>query len=881
MNAASSPHSDNPLAVRAALAIFGLLLAACPREMRTEYGAAMRADFAAAVRQHGWTAALHGFADVVSAGIGERAATLGRDLAFALRGMRRTPLFALVVIVTTAVAIGANGAVYGLLANIVLRPLPVAEPSTLAALWEVDRLHGYPNEAFTFEDFDAVRHADSTLGTVAALAPVSGTLVGRGGPPRVLRGAAVSGDFFRMYSARPQTGRLLDVSDEREGVRTVVLSDGLWRTRFGGDPSIVGRTVQIDDVVRSVVGIAPQHFFFVDLWRGQVDYADYFIPVHGSVYRRSGHSLVVVARPSAPLRAVDADLQRTFASLAAAHPETDAHLSARSVRVTDAILGPMRPTLVAMALAVLAVLAVACANVANLFLSRASARGGEIATRFALGASRRRLIAQLITETSLYVGIGGLLGFALAAVLVHTIAATIDAGAPVVYLQHLDVDWKTFVATGGSIVLAAVLAGTVPALALSRPDLVSQMKSGDRSSAGAGRSLRAALVTLEVALAIAVVATAAIAGRSYYELSKKPLGFQTRDVSVAFVYGASRQRYDTAARVDALQRVIRERVRAVPGVEDAAWAATTPFIGQSETSFTVAGMTYAPGSEPEADIDVVSSGYFRALRIPLLEGREIAATDGPHAAPVAIVSRSFAIRYLGGVDRAVGKRITIEMANMDVPMTPRTVVGLVGDVRPHVVSQPVPTMYAPSGQIPSVGWIKLVVRSRLSAPEVANVVRKAIASVDATIPPVTATSLEREQYYDGLDRTMTDIMLVALAAIALGLAIAGIYAVVSYGVAQRTREIGVRIAFGASPRGIAAMVLGDALRLASLGIALGLALAGAAAWALKGFLDVDAPVDIITAATVIGIVAAAIGLASYLPARRASRLEPLVALRYE
>ncbi len=881
MNATSSPHSGNPAALRAALAIFGIVLAACPREMREEYGAAMRADFIAAVRAHGAGAALHAYADVLAGGLAERAGAFGRDLGFALRGMRRAPLFAAVVILTTAVAIGANGAVYGLGANIVLRPLPLADPSTLAALWEVDRVHGYTSEAFSVADFDALRGANRTLKTVAAIIPISGTLVGRGGPPRVLRGTAVSADFFTLYQARPEAGRLLDARDEREGNTTVVLSDALWRARFGADPAIVGRTVMIEDIARTVVGIAPPRFYFIDLHRGQLDYADFYLPLHRSTYRNAGHELLVVARTSTDARAIDADVQRIFASLAAAHPETDANLSARSVWVTDAILGPIRPSLIAMALAVLAVLAVACANVANLFLSRASARSGEIATRFALGSSRRRLIAQLLTETTLYVALGGLLGFALAALLVHAIATTIDAGAPVVYLQHLDVDWKTFAATGASIVLAAVLAGAAPALALSRPDLVTAMKSGDRASAGGGRTLRAALVTLEVALAIAVVATAAIAARSYYELSVKPLGFETRDVSVAFVTGASRRKYDTAARVDALQRTIRDRVRAVPGIAGAAWATTTPFIGESETSFEVAGMRYAAGSEPEADVDVVSSGYFGALGIPLLAGRDIAASDGPAAAPVAIVSRSFATRYLGGVDHAVGKRITIGMGNMDVPISARTVVGVVGDVRPHVVAEPAPTMYAPSGQIPSLGWEKLVVRSRLAAPQVATVVREAIASVDATIPPVTATALAHEQYYDSLDRSLTDVMLAALAAIALGLAVAGIYAVVSYDVARRTREIGVRVALGAGPRGIVAMVLGGALRLAAAGIALGLVLAAAAAWALKSFLDVDAPVDGITALTVIVIVAAAIGLASYLPARRAARVDPLVALRYE
>ena len=881
MNAASSPRSGSPRAVRAALALFGVLLAACPREMREEYGAAMRDDFAASVRAGGIRAALRAYADVLGAGFAERAAVFGRDLVFALRGMRRTPLFALVVIVTTAVAIGANGAVYGLLANIVLRPLPIAEPATLAALWEVDHLHGYTGEAFTYEDFDAVRRGNRTLSSIAALRPVSGTLVGEGGPPRALRGTSVSGEFFRTYAARPQVGRLLDARDERDGARTVVLSDALWRTRFHADPAIVGRAVRIDDVTQTVTGVAPPAFFFVDLWRGQVDYGDYFVPLQGAALRQAGHAILVVGRPSAGLRAVDADLQRIFTSLAAAHPESDAHLSARAIWVTDAIFGPMRASMIAVALAVLAVLAVACANVANLFLSRASARGGEIATRFALGASRRRLATQLITETSLYVGIGGLLGFALAAALVHTMAATIDAGSPVVYLRHLDVDWKTFAATGVSIVLAALLAGVAPALALSRPDVSSTMKTGDRSSSGSGRALRAALVTLEVALAIAVVATAAIATRSFVELSHQPLGFESRDVSVAFLTGASRRRYDTAARVDTLMRAIRARVVATPGIASAAWATTTPFIGQSETPFTVAGTRYAPGGEPEADLDIVSDGYFGALRIPLLAGRDIAATDGPAAAPVAVVSRSFATRYLGGVEGALGKRITVGQSALDVPRAPRTVVGVVGDIRPHVIAAPAPTIYAPIAQIPSLGWVKLVVRSPLSATQVADAVRTAIASVDATIPPGTATSLAREQYYDGLDRSMTDGMLAALAAIALALAIAGIYAVVSFGVARRTREIGVRVAFGASPRAIVAMVLGDALRLASLGIVLGLALAGVAAWALKGFLDVDAPLDALTVVTVLAIVAAAIGLASYLPARRAARVDPMTALRYE
>jgi putative ABC transport system permease protein len=865
-----------------ATALFRLLLGVCPREMRDEYGALMRADFAAAVRERGLPAALLGYGDVLGTGLSERAATLGRDLSFALRGMRRAPMFAIVVIATTAVAIGANGGIFGSIGKIVLRPLPFHDPASLVVLWEVDRVRGYTREGFTYLDFDTLRRANHTLADVAALVPVGGTLVAAGAPPQIVRGTVVSGGFFRTYAARPVIGRLLDDRDERDGTRGVVISAELWRNRFGRDPKIVGRTIRIDDAAVNVVGVAPAHLIFVDLWRGQTDHADYFVPLHASVYRRGGHALFVVGRPAGTgLAAVTADVQRTLAGLAATHPQTDANLSARALWATDAILGPMWPSVIAISLAVLAVLVVACANVGNLFLSRASARTGEMATRFALGATRRRLIAQLLTETTLYVALGGVAGIALAAAIVHVLASTIDAASPVLWVAHLDVDWTTFAATGAAIVLAAVLAGVAPALALSRPDLAGAMKSGDRAIGAGGAAVRSALVTLEIALAITIVATAAIATRSYAQVANKSLGFASHDVSVVTVAGTSGRRYDTAARAGAFEDAVRSRVDATPGVRSTAWATTTPFLGESSAEFEVEGARYAPGSEPQADVDVVSDAYLGTLGIPLLTGRDFARTDGPASAPVAIVSRAFAARYLGGVGTAIGKRITVRISTAGVPVLARTVIGVAGDVRPHVVNEPSPTIYAPIAQLPYISYVKLVVRSPLSADAVAAAVRAAIKPVDETVPPVTATSLEREQRYDALDRQLTDDMLGGLAVVALVLAIAGVYAVLSYGVARRTREIGIRVAFGASPRGIAVLVMRDALRLASVGIAIGLVLASVSAWALKGFLDVDAPVDGVTAGTVLVIVALAIGFASYLPARHAARLDPVVALRYE
>ncbi|HEX3551131.1 MAG TPA: ADOP family duplicated permease [Candidatus Elarobacter sp.] len=866
--------------MRVTLALFNVLLAACPREMRAEYGDAMRQDFTAAVRAGGAPAALHAYADVLAGGLAERAATVWRDVAFTLRGMRRTPLFSLVIILTTAIAIGANGAIYGLMSTILLRPLPIANASELVALWEVDPIRGYTDEAFTFDDFAAVRRDDRTLGTVAALSPTGGTLVGAGGPPRALRGAAVSDDFFALYSARPEVGRLLGAGDARAGARTVVISDQLWRTRFDAGPSIVGRTVRIDDTPLTVVGVAPPRFFFADLWRGQVDYADYFVPLDETRHGIS-HSLLVVARPVASRAAVDADLQRTFATLRLTYPGTDAGLSARTLRITDAILGPMRPSFILMGLAVLAVLAVACANVANLFLSRGSARAAEIATRFALGATRRRLAMQLLTESTLHIVAGGAIGLAIAAALARTITGLIDAAAPVLFLRHLQADWGTFASTAGVIVVASVLAGAAPAIALSRPDLVGTMKGGDRAGTGAGRALRGALITLEVALAIAVVAAAAITTRSYLAMTTRPLGFETRDVSVAYTLGASPKRYATAARAERFYAAVRSRVLATPGITSAAWATTTPFVGEAQAPFTVAGAAYAPNSQPYGDFDDVSPGFFATLRAPLLAGRDFTAGDRPGAPQVAIVNASFARRYLGGIGAAIGKRITIAASAVDVPEQPRTVVGVAGDMRQRYGVEMQPTMYAPIAQLPPAGWVKMVVRSRLSAAEVASTTTDAIAAVDATIPPATSTSLDFERTTDAFDRRLTGQMLAALALVALGLAVAGIYAVVSYAVARRTREIGVRVAFGASPRSIAVMVLRDAVRLAATGIVLGCALAGLVAWQLKAALDVDAPVDVVTALTVLGIIAAAIVVAAWLPARRAARLSPVIALRYE
>jgi predicted permease len=882
VNVVSSPQSDRDANLRIALAVFDALLFVCPREMREEYGRSMRAHFADAVCEHGAAAALRGYADVIAGGLMERAAILRRDVLFALRGMRRTPFFAATVILTIAVAVGANGGVYGMLSTILFRPLPFANAPSVAALWEVDRVHGYTGEGFAIDDFEAVRRQNHTLRAVAALRPASATLVGSGGPPKVLRGTHVTGEFFALYGAHAELGRLLDARDERAGSSAVVLSDEVWRTRLRADPSIVGRTVRLDDVPRTVVGIAPPRFYFADLYRGQVDYADYFVPIDPALYRRAGHLFFVSALAAAPRPAVDADLQRIFASLALTHPDTNANLSARSVPIADAIFGPMRPSLVAMGLAVFALLAVACANVANLFLSRGSARSGEIATRFALGASRRRLVSQLLTESSLYVLAGGLLGCAIAALLVNAVASVIDSAGPVIHLKHLSADWRTFAATGVTVVVAALLAGGAPALALSRPNVAASMRGADRSQTGStGSRLRAALVTLEIALAIAVVAAAAISARSFYVLSSKPLGFETHNVTVASMLGASTHRYATAASVDRFLGAILGRVRSAPGIGAAAWAATTPYIGSSQAGFTVAGAHYARGSEPDADVDMISDGYFGALGIPLLAGRDFGHADGPSGVPVAIVSRSFAERYLGGVEHAIGKRITIGMASLDVPQAPRNVVGVVGDVRDHLAWAPQPTMYAPLTQIPSIGWLKLVVRSPLSPQQVAAVAGTAIAAVDPTVPAPSATSLDFEKRVDELDRRITDEMLGAFALLALALAIAGIYAVVSYGVARRTREIGVRVAFGAAPRTIVRMVVGGALRLAAAGIVVGCALAGAAAWALKTYLDVDAPLDAVTAGTVVAVIAVAVIAAAWLPARRAARVDPSAALRYE
>ena len=802
--------------------------------------------------------------------------SLLQDLRYAVRSLLRRPGFAAVVVLTLALGIGANTAIFSVVNAVLLRPLPYADPERLVMVW--GRYADFGRTSTSLPDFVDWKAGATSFAQMAARHNAVFNLTGDGEPEQ-LTADRVTANFFPTLGVRPQLGRAFLPEEEKVGGDddVVVLSHGLWQRRFGGDPRIVGREVTLSGRPFTVIGVAPRDFRFlrdVDLWApARMD----------TVGQRRAEYLTVFGRlkPGVTVQQAGAELAGVLKRLAEQYPETNATLQSEVVAMKDDLVGDVRPALLVFSGAVGLVLLIACANVANLLLARAAAREREVAVRVALGAGSGRLVRQLLTESVVLSVIGGAAGLVLASLAVSALRASGTEILPRLGEVRVDVAVALF-----ALLLAVVtglLFGLAPALRVGGGGggaLHAALREGARGAAGgAVTRLRNALVLGEVAVAVVLLVGAGLLIRSFDKLNRVDPGFNPRGV---LTYGVilPRARYGNLEEVPAVYERLLERTRQIPGVRHAAVSTTLPMEGTGYWSFAIEGRQSVTGG-PGQDLQPfdVSPDYFRTLGVPLRSGRLIEPSDAPGAPRVAVVNEELVKRYFGGKD-PVGARLTYGDPT-DTAAVWWTVVGVVGTVAQEgLKAKPYAQMYRPIAQAPARGlWVSM--RTAGDPLAAATAARAALKAVDAELPLNDMQTME-QRVADSLAQPRVSVtLLTVFAAVALALAAVGIYGVVSYAVTQRTREIGIRMALGAKQGDVLRLVVRQGMLPAVAGVALGLAGALAATRAMASLLYGVGAADPLTFAVVALFLATVALVATYVPARRATRVAPTEALRYE
>jgi putative ABC transport system permease protein len=812
--------------------------------------------------------------------------TLLQDFRFGLRVLLKSRGFALVAVVTLALGIGASTAAFSVVHAVLLRPLPFPEQERLVVAWKRDAATGNPFVELSVPDVrDWQAQSVSFEGLAAMPTTVYGygyVLTGRGEPVQ-LESAKVTGRFFGLLGARAAHGRVFDERDDRVGgPAVVVISDRLWRERFGADPKVVGQTVTLSQTAFNVIGVMPPSFTFpegVDLW----------VPLHTSMSPRGIENRGVVylqavgrLKDGVTREQAEADLNTVIARLAAQYPETQA--AGQRVVLTplaDYLFGDAKPALWALFAATALLLLVGAANIANLMLARATSRRRELAVRVALGASRRRLAAQLLVESLVLALAGGAAGLLLASWLIDLLTALAPSDIP--RLGDVRLSGAALLASVAFTLVTTAVFGLLPALSASRFNLSETLSEagGKLTNARAGNRLRGALVVGEVALTLVLVAGATLILRSFLNLSSVPLGFDPRGVLTMQLRLPSGARYGRPEARREFFRQLVERLEARPGVVAASGVLTRPLEGTVgwDYPFAAEGQTADEARRnPDSNYEVVSPHYFRTFAIPLKAGREFDERDRAGLEPVVIVSQSLAERYFGSAAGAVGKRIKLDPNHAEEPW--RTVVGVAGDVRYRELQSTRLDIYVPHAQ--SVGYLNhFAVRSTLGASDALALVRREVAALDPELAVSRVATMEEQVAVRLARPRFTALLLNWLAAMALLLAGVGVFGVTAYAVAQRTRELGLRVALGARPRDILLLVVGHGLKLAALGILPGLLGALLMTRWLSSLLYGVTATDPLTYAGVALLTACVALLACLVPARRATKVDPMVALRYE
>jgi putative ABC transport system permease protein len=796
------------------------------------------------------------------------------DLRYALRALLRAPGFTLAVVVTLALGIGANSAVFSVVHSVLLRPLPYSEPGRLVNVY--GRYPDFGRTSTSLPDFQDLRAGTRSFEQMAARHASGFVLTGEGEPERVIADR-ITANFLPTLGVRPALGRGFLPEEEQVGGddRVVVLSHGYWQRRFGGDTQIIGRRLTLGGASYTVVGVTPPSFRYgrdVDLWAPVR--ADTTLP-------RRAEFLDIVARlkPGVTVEQADADVAAVIRRLAEQYPATNANLRSEVIGLQDDLVGGVRPALFAFMGAVTLVLLIACANVANLLLARAAVRDREVAVRVALGAGRGRLIRQLLTESLVLALLGGVAGFALATWGVAAIRATDIQVLP----RQSEIGMNgTIVAFSLMLSLATgLLFGLVPALRLSRRPLHAPLRDGSRGSTGGALArMRSGLVLAEVAVALVLLVGAGLLIRSFDKLTSVDLGFEPAGV---LTYGITfpSAKFRDAQQLPALYDALLARARGIPGVRSAAMSEDLPMSGASYVSFSIAGRPPRQATTGAAPEDLqpfaVSPEYFSTLGIPLRHGRLFETGDGPDALRVAVVNEEMARRFFDGRD-PIGSRVTFGNP-ADTAARWWTIVGVVGNVAQEgVTAKPYAQMYRPIFQVPTRG-VLISLRTDRDPLLLASAAREAVRAVDRDLLVSDIQPLDARVAGSIARPRLSVLLLSGFSAIALLLAAIGIYGVMAYTVAQRTREIGVRMALGADPSNVQRLVVRQGMQPALIGIAVGLVGALAASRLIASLLYGVSTLDPVTFVLVPLFLAAIALLATYLPARRATRVPPTVALQ--
>ena len=806
---------------------------------------------------------------------------IASDLRYSFRTLVKQRGFTLVAVLTLAIALASNTAIFSVVNAILLRPLPYASPERLVNLTAISRVNGNQYPVHSYPNFFDLRAQAKSFEKVVAFARSRAFLM-EGDEPELMTGLDVTMDFLPMLGVRPQLGRNFTAAEDREGGPLVMMiSHELWQRKFKGDPTIIGRAVRFGTAgkLRTVVGVLPPKFRFP----ADEVHRDYYAPFHedvGPAKTQRDSIWINVAgklKPGVTVQQADAELKAIAARLEKQYPTENAGLQFVSSSMHEGVVKDVRPALLLLFGAVAVVLLIGCANVANLLLARATARHKEISIRAAIGASPGRITMQLLVESIVLSVMAGAVGLLLASWGIDALLAFAPPDVP--RLETVTLDGTVLLFTALLSIFTGIAFGLAPAISASRPNLTEALKEGTRGSTEGKRNrLRSILVVSAVAMSLMLLAGAGLLLRSFIHVTGIDPGYDYRN-AIALDISPRTLAYPDDVKAMAFHDRLIDAIEAMPGVESVGAVDALPLTpNESFWSFNIVGRPPAtPGNQPSSKTVAMTPNFFRTMRIPLLRGRDITERDTDDAPNVVVVNQAFA-RELFPNEEVLGKKLQLNSPGQPEDIV--EIVGVVGDVRWRSLTEEAPaTMFFPVKQRPR-RFMSIVVRGP-QAESLGPSLRAVVRRLDRQQPIVGIATLGGTRSESLATRRFNLILLAVLAIVALVLAAVGIFSVMNYAVTQRTTEIGIRMALGAEARDVFRLIVGHAARLVFIGSAIGVAGALLSSRALGSLLYGVKPADPWTFAAIVTVIAGTALLASYLPARRAAKVDPLVAIRYD